>query len=541
MFDDVILKQLGLTVVGAALFATAGRSLRVPPIVAYLMAGLFLGPITGWLTVGTELDLIAEVGIALLLFLVGLELSLGKIRDVGRVAVAAGLGQVGFTAAGGYLLCWWLGFSPMESLFLSVALTFSSTVVVVKLLDEKGHLNRLYGRIAVGIFLVQDLVVILVLTVMAGLARGGGEGTVNLADLGWAFGGMTLLLGGTLAAARWVLPRPFRWVARSPGALFVWALAWCFILVAAAHAMGLSLEIGAFLAGLALAQLPYNDDLRRRVHPLMNFFIAVFFVALGAKMNFDGAAAEWRPALVLSLFVLIGNPLIFLLIITRMGYAERTAFATSVTVAQISEFSFIFVAGGVAAGLVGDGVMAITAVVGVLTIAISAYMIIYTEGLYAWLQRRGWLKVFRAKQEDDEGEVRERRGHVLVVGMNALGRELAERLHEAGETVLAIDTDPAKLTGLRCETLLGNVDYHAVLDEAGLKTAKLAVSALQIEGANHLFAYHCKRAGVCCAIHAFDISLIDELVELGADYVLAPKAEGALGQRRLLAKQEGGV
>lgn len=531
------LPQLGITVVAAALFATVGRRLGVPPIVAYLLAGLALGPATGLLKVGPPLALISEAGIALLLFLVGLELSLKKVRDVGRVAVVAGLGQVVFTAVGGYAICWLLGFTPMESLFLATALTFSSTVVVVKLLDEKGHLDRLYGRIAVGVFLVQDLVVIAVLTVMAGLARGGE--TVRVADLAHAFGGMALLLGVTLAAARWVLPRPLAWAARSPGTLFVWALGWCFLMVTGAHAMGLSLEIGAFLAGLALAQLPYNDDLRRRVHPLMNFFIAVFFVTLGAQMDFAGAAQEWRSAAVLSLFVLIGNPLIFMIIIAKMGYGERTAFSTSVTLAQISEFSFIFAASGVAAGLVSGSVLSITAVVGVVTISVSAFMIRHSDTLYEWCRRARLLAPFGAADDDDTaGDQDSLRGHVLVVGMNALGRDVAQRLHEAGETVLAIDTDPGKLAGLPCRTMLGNVEFRSVLDEACLRSAKFAVSALQIEDTNLLFAYHCRALGVPCAIHAFDVSVINDLLELGANYLITPKVDGAIRIRAMLAGRE---
>jgi Kef-type K+ transport system membrane component KefB len=530
--DELFVRSLGLTVIGAAVVAALGRKLRIPSIVAYLLAGLWLGPATGWLEVGENLAMISEAGIALLLFLVGLELSLHKVRDVGKVAVAAGLGQVVFTAVGGYLVCWALGFSPMEGLFLAVALTFSSTVVVVKLLDEKGHLDSLYGRIAVGIFLVQDLVVIVVLTVMAGLARGGDS--FSFMDIAYAFGGMAVLLAATLAASRWLLPRPFAWAARSPGMIFIWALGWCFLVVLAAHALGLSLEIGAFLAGLALAQLPYNEDLRRRVHPLMNFFIAVFFVTLGAGMNFDGALQQIGPSLVLALFVLIGNPFIFMLIIGRMGYGEKTAFSTSVTVAQISEFSFIFAAAGVATGLIGENILSITALVGVITIALSAYMILYSDALYIWCRRWKLLKPFGAADKEDEEPPATRAGHVIVVGMNALGREIVRRLHDRGEQVLAIDTDPAKLADLPGDCMLGNVDYRAVRDEAGLPAAKLAVSALQIEATNLLFAYHCRQLGVPCAIHAFDVSLMEELVDVGADYLITPKIDGALAQRRHL-------
>jgi Kef-type K+ transport system membrane component KefB len=487
------------------------------------------------------LVLISETGIALLLFLVGLELSFAKIRDVGKVAVAAGIGQVVFTAAGGYGLCWLLGFPVMEALFLATALTFSSTVVVVKLLDEKGELNSLYGRIAVGIFLVQDLVVILILTFLAGMSAGEDlDAATVAAGLGKAFGGMALLLGLSLLASRYILPRPFRWAARSPDVLLVWALSWCFLLVLAAHAFGLSLEVGAFLAGLSLAQLPYNDDLRRRVHPLMNLFIAVFFVSLGVRMDASGAAVNWWPTLVLSLFVLIGNPLIFIIIIRRMGYAKSTSFLTSVTVAQISEFSFIFAGMGMSRGLIGAEILSITALVGVVTIAVSSYMILYNHELYRICKRLGVLdwRIFQgpddAVEADVAGHGKGLSGHVIVVGMNSLGRQIVEMLHERGETVLAVDTDPEKLEGLPGHSLLGSAEYRSVLQEAGLERAKLLVSALRIEDANDLLAYRCQIADIRSALHVVDLSVVDNLLDLDADYLMIPKVDGVKEQLRML-------
>lgn len=532
------LQSLGLIVVAAAVFSLGGRLLRMPAIVVYIVAGLVLGPLTGIVEVEEALDLIAEIGIALLLFLVGLELSLAKVRDVGKVAIAAGLGQVVFTAAGGFLLCLVLGFSIVEALFLAVALTFSSTVVVVKLLDQKGDLNSLYGRIAVGIFLVQDLVVIVALTLLAGLARGEDFVAVKaLTDTGLAFAGMALLLAGVLIASKYVLPTPFAWASRSPQTIFIWSLCWCFLVVFAAEYMKLSLEIGAFLAGIALAQLPYNEDLRRRVHPLMNFFIAVFFVTLGIQMEFGEAAQLWKEAIVLSLFVLIGNPLIFMVIITRMGYGEKTSFFTSVTVAQISEFSFIFAAMGLASGLIGSAVLSLTALVGVITIGVSAYMILYSEPLYNACRKMGLLAVFGAARRNDEGAHERRNGHIIVIGMNALGRELASRLTREGERVLAIDTDPEKLWNLPCETMIGSIDYAAVQHDADLAGAKLVVSTLQIEDTNILVAHRCRETGVPCAIHAFDLSILEDLLALDVRFLLTPKIDALIQQRDVLEKE----
>jgi Kef-type K+ transport system membrane component KefB len=539
VFELPIVRDLGLIVVAGAVCLVVGQRFRTPSIVAYIVAGLLLGPVLGLISPSEAVDLIAEVGIALLLFLVGLELSLARIRDVGKVAVVAGLGQVVFTAAGGLALAMLLGFGWIESVFIATALTFSSTVVVVKLLDQKKELNALYGRIAVGIFLVQDLVVIVILTFLAGLGDAEQMAPEQVASgLAVAFLGMGALLAVALLSSRYVLPRLFNWVAAAPEPLFIWSLCWCFLFVLGAEALHLSLEIGAFLAGVSLAQLPYNHEFKRRVHPLMNFFIAVFFVSLGIQMQVGAALGQLFSASALSIFVLIGNPLIFMFIITRLGYGERPAFLTSVTVAQISEFSFIFAGVGMAAGLIGAEILSLITVVGLITIGISSYMILYNHQLYEWAHRVGVLRPFRATRTkgtvaaapDGDEPLSD---HVIVVGMNQMGRRIAEGLTAAGERVLAVDTDPRKLDGLPCDTLLGNVEYPAVLEEAGLEGAKLLVSALQIEGTNNLLTYRARDVGIPVSVHAFDRSVAVSLERLGADHMILSKN---VGVRRIAEK-----
>jgi Kef-type K+ transport system membrane component KefB len=543
LVDPDLLRSLGFMLLAAALFALPAARIRVPSIVAYIVAGLVLGPLSGLISVDQTVEIISELGIALLLFVVGLELSLDKIRDLGRVALVAGLGQVVFTAAGGFALAVVLGFDVIEGVFIATALTFSSTVVVVKLLDQKKELHTLYGRIAVGIFLVQDMVVILALTFLSGLGRPEElELASVLRGLGLAFGGMALLCAAALLAARYLLARLFTPVASSSETVFIWSLCWCFLFVVAAEVLQISVEIGAFLAGVSLAQLPHSADLRRRVHPLMSFFIAIFFVSLGIQMELGHAAAHLGPALIFSLFVLIGNPVIFLFIIARMGYGERTAFLTSVTVAQISEFSFIFAALGMSSGLIDETILSLIAVVGLVTIAVSAFMIVYNHPLYDICRRLGLLRPFRARPEEaEEAGVGATsadpglRGHVIVVGMNALGRKLVEELHARGERTLAIDTDFSKLQGLPGRVLLGNVEYPSVLDEAGFEGAKLLVSALQIEDTNNLLAHRCRQAGVPSSIHVFDSSVAPQLHEIGIDHPIVSKNSG---MQRILAELE---
>lgn len=534
------LQEMGIIAVCAAILVAVGRAVRMPAIVVYLLCGILLGPVLGWVEIGEGLGLVSETGIALLLFLVGLELSVSKVRDVGKVALLGGFLQVAVTAALGFGLSLGLGFGLMEAMFLAMALTFSSTVVVVKLLTEKGEIESLYGRIAVGVLLVQDLVVIVLLTFLAGMSGGKGldAGAVGMGLLK-AFGGMAALVAVAMVAAKYLLPRPFRWAARSPEILLIWALSWCFLMVLGTHAFGLSHEVGAFLAGMSLAQLPYNENLRMRVHPLMNFFIAVFFVTLGVRINFDGALGQLGATAALAAFVLIGKPLVFLGIIGGMGYGRKTAFLTGLTLAQTSEFSFILAGLAMGKGLIGGEVMLVTALVGVGTIAISSYMINQSHGLYAWLLKLG---AFRFRFLDGKPEVTDRivqpghglERHVIVVGINALGRELVKRLVTKGERTLAVDTDPVKLEGLPGRTLLGSVDYLSVLEEAGFEKAKFIVSALQIEETNDLLAYRAKSVDVPCAIHVVDLSVVENLLELEADYLMVSKVDGVKAQLRTL-------
>jgi Kef-type K+ transport system membrane component KefB len=538
--DLQLLLNLGFIVITAATFAFVGKLIRMPTIVGYILAGIVLGPVLHLVELDHSLELISELGIALLLFLVGLELSFAKVKDLGRVALILGGIQVLLTATGGMLVAHFMGFAPMESIFLGGTVTFSSTVVVIKLLDQKGVMNRLYARISVALFLAQDIVVIGALTVLTGF--GGSEPLAPielLINFGKAFGGMAVLLILALIAARYLLPKPFAWAARSPDTVFIWALCWCFLVVILAHQFHLSVEIGAFLAGIAIAQLPIHEDLHRRLHPLMTFFIAVFLVTLGIKMELSSFAAIWPTALGLSAFVLLIKPIIVFSILARMRFSEYTAFQTAIATGQVSEFAFILLALGATTGLIGADIVALGGLVGITTIALSSYLIIHSEALYAAIARTSVLKLLRAKQEPDSEILRHRKDHIIVVGMNALGREIVKQLTLRDERVLAIDTDPKKLEGLGdADILIGNVEYQSVVEEVGLREARLVVSALQIEDTNHLLAYRCRSASVPCAIHAFDLSVVNDLLDLDVTYLMMPAADGILQQRQLM-QQEG--
>ena len=539
-FSEVtLLLDLGYIILAATAFAFLGKRIGMPSLVGYLLAGLLLGPFLGLVAIDHSLELIAELGIALLLFLVGLELSFSKIKDLGKAALLLSSFQILFTALGGFAVARLLGFELLPAIFLAATVTFSSTVVVIKLLDQKGHMHRRYARLAVGLFLGQDIVVILALTVLSGLEGGSSfEMAPVLKSLGVAFGGMSLLLAAVLIAARYLLPRPFAWAANSPDTIFIWALCWCFLIVLLAHEFHLSLEIGAFLAGVAVAQLPMHEDLHRRLHPLMTFFIAVFLVTLGIRMEIQDFGAVWVAALALSAFVLLLKPLLVFTILTRMRFDAHTAFHTAIATGQVSEFSFILLALGASSGLIGGTLVTLGGLVGLVTIALSSYLIIHADALYALCERSGALRLLGGRQKTSTEAETTREGHCIVVGMNAMGRAITQALANRGHAVLAVDTDPKKLAGLgKAETFIGSVEYESVVEEIGLRRARLVVSALQIEDVNHLLAYRCQASGVRCAIHAFDLSMVDDLLDLETAYLLMPSVDGTVAQKEVLVRE----
>ncbi len=526
MAGSTFLGNLGLVVFTGAGFLLAARRFRVPPIVAYMAGGLLLGPVAGLLEVSESIDLIAEIGIALLLFLVGTELSVRKVRAVGRVAVLGGLLQVGATFLLGLGAGLATGYDLLASSFLGLALAFSSTVVVVKLLDARGELTSTHGRIAVGILLVQDVLVAVALTVLAGVAEGGTGAGAAVRGLVMAAVG-TLVLGVVaFAGARLALKRLFPWLVGTPEAAFVVSLAWCFLFIVGAELVHLSVELGAFLAGIAVAQVPRNEELQRRIHPLVSFFVAVFFVSLGVRMDPAAAWSSVPTVLALTLLAVVAKPLLVMVLVPRFGYGSRTGFAAGLTLGQISEFSVILVSAAVASGLAAESLLSVVGAVAILSIGVSAVAVPATERVRAWAEGLGLLDVFGRGPEAEETPAPPLRGHVVVVGMNTLGRTIVQRLAEAGETVLAVDTDPNKLDRVSVPTLTGSIESPAVFEEAGVPQARLVVSALQIEDTNALLTYRCRRLGVPVSIHAFDPALAHELTELGADHVMVSKAHG---------------
>ncbi|MDP3664955.1 MAG: cation:proton antiporter family protein [Nitrosomonas sp.] len=458
--------------------------LRQPVLIAYIVIGIVAGPaVLGVVTAHDQIDLLAQVGVAVLLFVVGLKLELQHIRHIGPVALATGLGQLAFTIVIGFLIILAMGKGWMEALYVAVALTFSSTIIIVKLLSDKREIDSLHGRIAVGFLIVQDLAVVIAMMVMSAMRSDGGEGSLlALAGslslrLGIAVVGMYLLM-------RYVLPRVVDRMAQSQELLLIFAIAWGTGLAALGEWAGFSKEAGAFLAGFSLASTHYRDAINARLTGIRDFLLLFFFIDLGAKLDFSTLGGEIWPAAVLSLFVLIGNPLIVMAIMGYMGYRRRTGFLCGLTVAQISEFSIIFVAMGISLGHVDNGALGLTTLVGLVTIALSTYMILYSHPLYERLAP--WLVIFERKRPFRELAVATERHDlrevdVIVFGLGRYGSRLALGLKKAELKVLGVEFDPEVVRSLRRQGLpvrYGDGIASEFLESLPLKDTRWVVSTL---------------------------------------------------------------
>ena len=331
----------------AAAVGAVGLLLRQPLIVSFIVVGIIAGPaVLGIARSDEPIELFAQLGIAILLFLVGIKLDVNLIRTLGPVSLATGLGQVVFTSVFGFFICLALGFDAVTSIYIAVTLTFSSTIIIVKLLSDKREIDSLHGQIALGFLIVQDIVVFAMI-VLSAVGIGAQEGATP-GDIFTVLGSGALMIGFVLLFIRYLAEPITDRLARSPELLLTFAIALAAAFAALGDTLGFGKELGGLLAGVALASTSYRDAIAARLAPLRDFLLLFFFVALGAKLDLGNTSQSLFDATVLSLFVLIGNPLIVILIMVWLGYRVRTGFLAGLTVAQISEFSLIFMAMGVA-------------------------------------------------------------------------------------------------------------------------------------------------------------------------------------------------
>lgn len=466
--------DIALVILLAASLGLIAKFLKQPMIVAYIATGL-LASYFGIVSQGGQetLRVFSDLGIMFLLFLVGLEINYTSLRLVGKASLTVGLAQVFFTAIIGYGITLFLGFSAIESLYIAVALTFSSTVIIVKILTEKRDLNSLYGKISVGALLVQDVIAIFILVGLSSIGTGEGQAFQNLfltLIKGVALLGVMFYLGRTF------IPSLFNRFTQSQEVLFLASLAWLFLIVAAVNALGFSIEIAGFLAGLALANSWEKFQISHYVRPLRDFFLLIFFVILGSSLIVSNISAYLFPVILLSLFVLIGNPFIVMAIMGFLGYRKRTGFLTGLTVAQISEFSFILALLGVKLGHIPQEVLGVITMIGIVTIVISTYGMMHANLFYKGLAP--FLSVFEKKgaYEYETDGSRDKRP-ILLAGFHRIGKSVALHLPKNELTVVDFDPEIAKeLKEKGYRRILGDITDTEVLEKAGIENVSILIS-----------------------------------------------------------------
>jgi Kef-type K+ transport system membrane component KefB len=520
----------------SALLGALALWLRQPLIVAFMAVGLLVGPAgLGWVQTRDQIDLLAKIGIALLLFVVGLKLDLHVIRTMGSVALATGLGQVLFTSVAGYGMALALGLSSLAAVYVAVALTFSSTIIIVKLLSDKKEIDALHGRIAVGFLIVQDIVVVLVMIGLTAFSAAAEPATLRTELLLTLLKGF-LFLGVIGLCMRFVLSGLLTRLAVSPELLMLFAIAWAVALASVGESLGFSKEVGAFLSGVALASTPYRDAIGTRLVSLRDFLLLFFFIDLGAQLDLGLLGGQLGTALVFSLFVLIGNPLIVMVIMGLMGYRKRTGFLAGLTVAQISEFSLILGALGVSLGHIDTNTMGLITLVGLVTIGLSTYMILYSHILYDWLAP--WLRVFerqvpyREQQLGQPVDALPRQVQVIVYGLGRYGSNLARTLQHYGINVLGVDFDPQVVTQWRQQGFVGKYgdaedpEFPAALP---LQQAQWVVSTIPQRdislGLLRALRQHGFPGKIAATAH--DAYAAEHLQQAGADMVLLPFIDAA--------------
>ncbi|HUF87439.1 MAG TPA: cation:proton antiporter [Thermohalobaculum sp.] len=478
-----VFNEVAALLVLAAATGFVGLMLRQPLIVSFIAVGILAGPSVLDIVHSNEpIDLLAELGVAILLFLVGIKLDVELIRTLGPVSLATGLGQVGFTSVIGFGICLALGMDAVTSLYIAVALTFSSTIIIVKLLSDKREIDSLHGRIALGFLIVQDLVVVLAMIVLSAVGIGA-QGEAGTGDILFVLGAGLAMLAVVLLFVRYVADPLTETLARAPELMIGFAIALAAAFAAAGDALGFGKELGGLLAGVALASTPFRDAIAARLAPLRDFLLLFFFIALGARLDLGHLGESGFAAVVLSLFIIVGNPLIVVVIMVALGYRRRTGFLAGLTVAQISEFSLIFMAMGVSIGHVSEEALGLVTLIGLITIAASTYMITYSHQLFALCEPllRG-LERHARREADGVTPAGARSPDVIIFGLGRYGGALGRRLALKGYRVLGVDFSPMGVRRWRqdgFDAVYGDVSDPELIATLPLGGARWAVSTVR--------------------------------------------------------------
>ncbi len=529
-----IFLQFAIVLSLSSFFGYLVHKLKLPLVAAYLIAGVFLSLVAHFdphsLGIFTFLP---DLGIAFVLFLIGMELDLRELKSLGWPIILASLGQILISTLAGYAIAGAMGFDPSTSLYIGLGLSFSSTIVIIKLLLEKKELTSLYGKLSLGVALIEDLVAIIVL-MLTSLGNSGFSLSLeaSLPLLGFVIKAI-ILFSLTFFLSRYVLERIFDAVAKSVELLFLTAITWCFVFTALAVAMDFSVVIGSFLAGVALASSPYHLQIESKIKPLRDFFVTMFFVFLGAQIKLFDLSHVWPLILILTFYALVIKPLIFLLILGLFGFRKHTIFQTALNMSQISEFSLVIMLVGVNYNVVPPITLSIMASVAVLSIVLSSILISYSRVIYQiflpilpFFEHTKKVYSIEAKLENLLED------HVIILGAHRIGGPVVDYLTKNKIPLIVMDFNPHIVEQLRkkgVNIVYGDIGDQEILDNLGLERAKLIISTIGDVTDNELLLNECRQKKVRAKIivRALDDSHIKPLKSGGADYIILPEQVSA--------------
>jgi Kef-type K+ transport system membrane component KefB/voltage-gated potassium channel Kch len=519
----------------AAFFSLIFRFFKQPEILAYILTGILIASFHIFTTSNQDLlETMSQLGITLLLFMVGLEIRVSELFSLGKSLVIASLGQMILTFDVAFLTAALFRFDILTAFYIASALTFSSTIVVVKLLSDQRELHSLHAKFSLGILLFQDIIAIVFLMLLSAfnLQTGSLESLANVA--------LIVIKGGLLVVVvallgKKIFPKIIEPIAKSSETLFLASLAWVFGLAAIVSSkfVGFSVEIGGFLAGVALANSLVNYQIIAKAKVLRDFFIVIFFVLLGIQMSFVNIQEIIFPAIVLSLVVLIIKPFIVMMLMSALGYRKRTSFLTGVSLSQISEFSLILVFLGYKLGHINQEAVSLITLVGLITFSVSTYGISHWKKLYRILSDKiSFMEVKDVKKEEVIGDGQDNlKDHVVVVGGDQMGTSIMEALEDKDMEVVVVDFDPSivkKLDNKKVHRLYGDIADLDIQERAQIDNARMVISTIPDVEDNLLLLKELKHENrkakiVMMALDSRDAKI---LYKEGADYVVLPHLAG---------------
>ncbi|MBI2009499.1 cation:proton antiporter [Candidatus Saccharibacteria bacterium] len=524
--DEVFFGLSLIIAIGTAV-AMFMRSIGQPLIIGHIITGIIVGPALLQISNAPDtLTFFGEIGIAFLLFIIGLGMNPRVVAEVGRASFIVATVQIATITAIGWFICTALGLSSTEALIVALGLSVNSTIVALKLLSDRKEQGRLYGKLTIGILLVEDIAAAIALIVIASAKDGQWLELNNLGAL--AFKG--LVVGSAMYwISRHVLPKFQKLIAGEQELLFLFAIAWGLGGASLLAKAGFSLEIGALAAGVFLASMPYAQEIAARLRPLRDFFVIIFFITLGTKVSFS-YFSEYFWVMLAAVFTVVAiKPLILLTTLGVLGYTKRTSFKTSLALTNVSEFSIIFAILAVSQGLIDQPIVSLLTIIALISIAVSTYLVTFGDRLYVYASN--YLNMFERRKA--QGDVKPDINYELVLfGYQRGGHEFVSLFKKLRKKYVVIDYDPEIIDILihrKINYLYGDATDVELLEEAGVERARLVVSTIPDFQVNAYLLDHLKHKNprAVVIVHADDPLEAAKYYQAGASYVVLPHYIGS--------------